>query len=291
MHKVLLNRRAIITGGSHGLGLEIARKYIQAGSHVIICSRSESDLVHAAESLKGFLQDGQRLLYRVTDVSCESDVTTLIEYTISELGGCDILVNNAGVYGPMGDIEGVDWSGWVQAVNINLLGSILMCKYLIPYFKQQNYGKIIQLSGGGATQPIPRISAYAVSKAGIVRFIETLAQEVREYRIDINSIAPGALNTGMLDEVLSAGSDKVGIEFYEKSLKQKQAGGTPLNVAAELAIFLASSDSDGITGKLISAVWDKWEEFPLHLKELQDSDIFTLRRITARDRGFEWGDK
>jgi len=291
MHKVLLNRRAIITGGSHGLGLEIARKYIQAGSNVVICSRSESDLVNAAESLRGFLQDGKRLLYRIADVSRESDVQTLIEYTISELGGCDILVNNAGVYGPMGDIEDVDWSEWVQAININLLGSILMCKSIIPHFKQQNYGKIIQLSGGGATQPIPRISAYAVSKAGIVRFIETLAQEVREYRIDINSIAPGALNTGMLDEVLSAGSDKVGIEFYEKSLKQKQAGGTPLNVAAELAIFLASSDSDGITGKLISAVWDKWEEFPLHLKELQDSDVFTLRRITARDRGFEWGDK
>lgn len=291
MQKDLLNKRAIITGGGHGLGLEIARHYINAGSNIVICSRSEVDLINASEVLKGLLQDGQRLLYKVADISREADVIALTEYAVSELGGCDILVNNAGVYGPMGDIEEIDWADWVQAININLLGSILMCKFVIPYLKKQKYGKIIQLSGGGATQPMPRISAYAVSKAGIVRFIETLAQEVREYGIDVNSIAPGALNTSMLDEVLAAGSDKVGVDFYQKSLKQKQAGGTPLNVAAELAVFLASSDSDGVTGKLISAVWDEWRNFPAHLEELQSSDVYTLRRITARDRNFDWGDK
>ena len=107
IHKSLLNRRAIITGGSHGLGLEIARQYLQAGSNVVICSRSENDLLKAAEELKGLLLDNQRLLYKVADVSNESDVIDLTKYTFSELGGCDILVNNAGVYGPMGDIESI----------------------------------------------------------------------------------------------------------------------------------------------------------------------------------------
>jgi 3-oxoacyl-[acyl-carrier protein] reductase len=138
---------------------------------------------------------------------------------------------------------------------------------------------------------LPRISAYAVSKAAIVRFTETLAEEVRGTGIDVNAIAPGALNTRMLDEVLEAGPDKVGKAFYERSLKQKESGGVPIDRGAELALFLASKASDGITAKLISAVWDDWERWPEQLNELSSSDTYTLRRITARDRGFEWGDK
>ena len=151
--------------------------------------------------------------------------------------------------------------------------------------------KIIQLSGGGATSPLPYISAYAASKAGIVRFMETLAEEVRADGIDINSIAPGALNTRLLDEVLSAGPEKVGRPFYDRALKQKADGGAPLERGAALAVFLASSGSDGITGKLISAVWDPWEEFPMHMEDLQKTDIYTLRRIVPKDRGFSWGDQ
>jgi 3-oxoacyl-[acyl-carrier protein] reductase len=162
---------------------------------------------------------------------------------------------------------------------------------VLPHLKAQRYGKIIQLSGGGATNPMPRISAYAVSKAAIVRFAETLAEEVRGTGIDINSIAPGALNTRMLDEVLEAGPDKVGKDFYERALKQRDNGGVPLQRGADLAIFLASRASDGITGKLISAVWDNWEHWPEHLDKLSGSDVYTLRRIVGRDRGFEAGDK
>jgi 3-oxoacyl-[acyl-carrier protein] reductase len=130
-----------------------------------------------------------------------------------------------------------------------------------------------------------------VSKAAIVRYAETLAEEVRGTGIDVNCIAPGALNTRMLDEILQAGPDKVGEAFYERSVKQKEAGGAPLDKGADLALFLASSASDGITAKLISAVWDNWEQWPLHLDKLSKSDVYTLRRISGRDRGFEWGDK
>jgi 3-oxoacyl-[acyl-carrier protein] reductase len=145
------------------------------------------------------------------------------------------------------------------------------------------------LSGGGATNPLPRLSAYAVSKAAVVRFIETLAEEVREHKIDVNAIAPGALNTRMLDEVLEAGPAKVGQLFFQRALKQKQAGGTSLEQGAQLAVFLGSSRSDGITGKLISAVWDPWPLLSEHLDELRGSDIYTLRRIVPKDRGKTWG--
>ena len=221
---------------------------------------------------------------------CSSDLA-LVADTLKVLGGCHILVNNAGIYGPKGEIESVDWAEWAKAIEINVYGSILMCRALLPHFKAQGYGKVIQLSGGGATNPLPRISAYAVSKAAIVRFAETLAEEVRGTGIDVNAIAPGALNTRMLDEIIEAGPERVGQVYYDRSLKQKESGGAPLDKAADLALFLASAASDGITAKLISAVWDDWEHWPDHLDELSSSDAYTLRRIAGRDRGFTWGDK
>jgi NAD(P)-dependent dehydrogenase (short-subunit alcohol dehydrogenase family) len=165
-----------------------------------------------------------------------------------------------------------------------------MCRALLPHLRANKYGKIVQLSGGGATNPLPRITAYAASKAAIVRFAESLAEEVAGDGIDVNAIAPGALNTRLLDEVLEAGPERVGESFYARSLKQKNEGGAPLERGAELAVFLASAASDGITGKLLSAIWDPWEELPAHREELQ-KDIYTLRRIVPKDRGMAWGDK
>lgn len=291
MQKALSERVAIITGANQGLGLEIAKKYVLAGADVMLCARNLALLQDVQTELNKLATPAQKILIQACDVSVETDVQALVEETLTKLGGCHILVNNAGIYGPKGEIEAVDWLEWVKAVEINVFGSVLMCRAILPHFKAQGYGKVIQLSGGGATNPIPRISAYAVSKAAIVRFAETLAEEVRGTGIDVNAIAPGALNTRMLDEVLEAGPEKVGKDFYERSLKQKETGGAPLGRGAELALFLASKASDGITGKLISAVWDNWESWPEHLETLSSSDIYTLRRIVGRDRGFAWGDK
>jgi NAD(P)-dependent dehydrogenase (short-subunit alcohol dehydrogenase family) len=166
-----------------------------------------------------------------------------------------------------------------------------MCRAVLPHFKRHGYGKIVQLSGGGATNPLPRISAYAASKAAVVRFVETLAEEVRGEGIDVNAIAPGALNTRLLDEILQAGPEKVGVEFFDRSMRQKTQGGAPLEQGARLAVFLGAAASDGITGKLISAVWDPWEQLAQHRRDLEATDIYTLRRIVPRDRGRDWGDR
>jgi NAD(P)-dependent dehydrogenase (short-subunit alcohol dehydrogenase family) len=289
--KILANKVAIITGASEGLGFEIAKKFILEGANITICSRNKRNLKLAKESLIKILYSSQRILAVPADVSKQSDVKRIINMTIKKFGKCNILVNNAGIYGPKDKIENINWKDWKKTIEINLFGSILMCKNLIKYFKKKNYGKIIQLSGGGATNPLPNLSAYATSKVAIVRFMETLALEVRDFNIDINSIAPGALNTKMLDEVIKSGPNKVGSDFYKRALKQKKTGGTSLNYGTELAVFLASSESDGISGKLISAVWDNWKEWPKNINKLSNSDVYTLRRIIGRDRGFSWGDK
>jgi NAD(P)-dependent dehydrogenase (short-subunit alcohol dehydrogenase family) len=199
-----------------------------------------------------------------------------------------ILVNNAGIYGPKGSIDEVDWSEWTRAVESNLYGSVLTLRELVPHFRARGYGKVIQLSGGGATAPLPGLSAYAASKAAAVRFAETIAEELRGSHVDVNSIAPGALNTRMLDEVIEAGPERVGKGFYERALEQQSSGGVPLSRGAELATWLASGASDGVTAKLLSAVWDPWRELPEHLADL-GSDVYTLRRIVPTDRGLAWG--
>jgi 3-oxoacyl-[acyl-carrier protein] reductase len=186
----------------------------------------------------------------------------------------------------MGPIETVDWDAWIEAIQINLFGTVQMCRAAIPIMRARGYGKIINLSGGGATAPLPRISAYAASKAAIVRLTETFAEELRDAHIDVNAIAPGALNTRLLDEVLAAGPEKVGQDFYDRAIKQHDQGGAPLEKGAALVTFLASAASDGITGRLLSALWDDWANLPEKRDQL--GDIYTLRRIVPEDRGLKW---
>ena len=288
MEKSLKGRTAVITGANQGLGLAIAEEFVHEGACLLICARDEQKLAAAKISLDDLCVGDQQVIALPVDVSSVDDVEELISVAVGHFQHIEILVNNAGVYGPLGLIEEIDWEEWAGAVQINLFGSVLMARALLPHFKSNQYGKIIQLSGGGATSPLPRISAYAASKSGVVRFAETLAEEVRGMGIDVNAIAPGALNTRLLDQVLEAGPASVGEDFFERSLKQKEEGGASLETAARLAVFLASSESDGITGKLISAVWDPWQDFPDHLNELTETDIYTLRRITPRERGMDW---
>ena len=291
MTQPLAGRAALITGANQGLGLVIARAYVEAGASVFMCARGTALLDKARTEVAALAGPRQLVLASTADVSCQNDVDKLVHTVLEAFPQLQVLVNNAGVYGPLGLIEDVDWGAWVQAIEINLFGSILMCRALLPHFKAHHYGKIVQLSGGGATNPLPRISAYAASKAAIVRFAETLAEEVRGDGIDINSIAPGTLNTRLLDEALAAGPEAVGKDFHQRMVKTKAQGGTPLEKGAALAVFLGSAASDGITGKLLSALWDPWETLPEHLAELQQTDVYTLRRITATDRRLWWGDK
>jgi len=283
----LKNLNALITGGSQGLGKVIASHYLAAGANVVLCARNEAELFATRDELARQFP-GQKVLARACDVANESQVNALVAYALVELGSLDALVLNAGVYGPMGDTESVSLEEWRRALDINLFGVLLPCRAVIPYFKKIARGKIVILSGGGATNPLPQISAYAASKAAVVRLMETLAVELQKYNVDVNAIAPGALATRLVDEVLAAGPEKVGAAFYEKNKVWKEKGAVPLELGANLAVYLASAESNGITGKLISAQWDQWKTLHEHREELAKSDIYCLRRIVPEDRGKKW---
>jgi NAD(P)-dependent dehydrogenase (short-subunit alcohol dehydrogenase family) len=282
------DRAALIVGASQGLGLEIACAFVRAGASVFLCARDAAALGRAKEAAQALAEPGQAVHVLAGDISQPADVARIVGAAIEGFPHLDVLVNNAGVYGPMGPTEAVAWDEWVHAVSVNLFGSVLMCRAVLPHLKSRRYGKIIQLSGGGATGPMPSISAYAASKAAVVRFAETLAGEVKDYGIDVNAIAPGPLNTRLLDELLEAGPQRAGRQMYDRSVKQKEQGGAPLERGAALAVFLASAESNGISGRLISAIWDPWETLATRRAALDESDIYTLRRIVPKDRGQEW---
>jgi len=278
---------ALITGGSQGLGKVIAEHFLREGANVVLCARSEKELNAARDELAATFPS-QKVFSKPCDVSDETQVNDLVAFARRELGSLDALVLNAGIYGPMGPTESVDLDEWRRAVDINLFGVLLPCRAAIPHFKKAGRGKIVVLSGGGATNPRPNISSYAASKAAVVRLMETLALELQPHHIDVNAIAPGALLTRFVDEVLAAGPEKVGADFYAQNRKWKETGATSPALGAALAVYLASAESDGITGRLVSAQWDPWRTLHERRDELAKSDIYCLRRIVPEDRGQKW---
>tara|TARA_B100000212_G_C27373269_1_gene533535 strand:- start:1419 stop:2297 length:879 start_codon:yes stop_codon:yes gene_type:complete len=288
--KNLDNKTALITGASSGLGLEISKAFIKEGANLILCSRSLTSLNKQSKELIKLKESHQKIIFFSTDITNEKEIDNLISKSLKEFKRIEILVNNAGIIGPKGNFEDLDWEEWIYALKTNLLGSAYLIKKLLPIFKKNNYGRIIQISGGGATSPLPYQSIYAASKAGIVRLIETIACEVKDFNISANCIAPGALNTKILDEYIQSGPSKLGKTFYQKILKQRELGGAPIEKAVNLSVALASENFPLLRGKLISAVWDDWENIEQFYSELKNTDVYTLRRITAKDRSFKWGD-
>ncbi|HSI84125.1 MAG: SDR family NAD(P)-dependent oxidoreductase [Candidatus Methylacidiphilales bacterium] len=294
----LVNKRVIITGASQGLGKQIALHFMAEGASVSICSRSEGDLEDALQELRSSQLTGlgaaaAPIFGSTCDVSKADDVARFIREATEALGGVDVLINNAGIVGPIGRIEEVDYADWIKTLEINLLGVVHTCRQVIPLLKQNSAtqgarGKIINISGGGATNPMPRCSSYAASKAAVVRITETMAEELREFGIDVNAVAPGAMRTRMMQQVLEAGPEKAGEDYYKRNVKWMEEGATPPDLGAKLCAFLASDQSNGITGKLISAQWDPWTTLSEHVEDLR-SDIYTLRRIVPEDRGKSFG--
>lgn len=286
---VLAGRGILVTGGSIGIGNAVARACVEAGADIAICARNRGELERAQAELQAEAGPDRRVLARPMDVSRPNEVSELIDWLEKEAFILTGLVNAAGILGPTGTLDEIDVNEWVSAIQVNLIGTMLVCRAVLPVFRGRRYGKIVNFSGGGATSPRPRFSAYAASKAAVVRLTENLAKEEESSRIFINAVAPGAVNTRMLEQVLDAGAEQVGQPAYENAAKQKRSGGASPERAAGLCVALVSQATDGITGRLISAVWDPWESLAGYKDELNASDIYTLRRITPEDRGRNWG--
>ena len=285
---MLKGMNCLITGASRGLGKHIAEAFWDAGANLLLVSRSKESMANTISNLP--IRVDQSVVTMEADLSVPTAPEKIVAEAHRHFSTLDVIVNNAGVQGPIGAVWTNDWAEWQSTLQVNLLSPISLCRLCVPWMARKGKGKIINISGGGATGPRANFTAYSTSKAGLVRFSETLAQEVRESGIDVNCIAPGAMDTAMLGEVVKAGASASGKKEYELALKAREGGATLPSRPAALSVFLASSASNGITGKLISAVWDPWKTFHENLEDLQKTDIYTLRRIVPKDRSMAWGE-
>jgi NAD(P)-dependent dehydrogenase (short-subunit alcohol dehydrogenase family) len=281
----LAGRQTLVTGGTRGLGLEISRLFWREGASLIAVARDAQELDRLREVLPP--APGQIFDAVCADLSSEAGLQAVIEQ-MERRGGVEVLVNNAAMQGPIGKVWECDWRAWEATVKLDLFAPVQLCRAAMPAMLRCGKGSIINLSGGGATGPRENFSAYASAKTALVRFTENLAVEVKAHGIRVNALAPGAMNTSMMRETVSAGPARAGAD-YQRALEttQKDSGATAQR-AAELCLFLASDESAGLTGRLLSAVWDPWQSLPDHFGEIENSDLFTLRRIVPKDRGKEW---
>lgn len=267
----------IITGGSKGIGYEIARMCVKENATVIILARKQKDLKNSLNKLKEISDKNHE--YYSLDVANLDAVKKFVNYIKRKNLEISGLVNCAGIYGPIGKTININIQKFTEAIHINFLGTVYMCAAIAPILKSKSRKKIVNFSGGGAAGPFPNYSAYATSKTAIVRFTENLSIELSESNFDVNCISPGFVITRLHQDTLRAGADNAGNEFFEKTKEQIESRGVPPERAANLTVFLLSQDSDGIAGKFISAPWDSWQRVEFQKKLRIDKDFATLRRI------------
>jgi len=273
----LTSKTIIVTGGSVGIGFAVAKKCAEEGATIIIAARNHKDLSKALIQLKEISKKAHNFYpLDISSIEEVKDFSKWIKHTYHEIHG---LVNCAGIYGPIGKTPTINLKLFQEAININFLGTLFMCSLLTPLFNNNQRKKIVNFSGGGAATPFPNYSAYATSKVAIVRFTENLALELLNDNFDINCIAPGFVATRIHKATLESGEEAAGTSFFEGTKKQLESGGVPPEKAADLAAFLLSGKSDGISGKFISAPWDPWQEQSFQSLLRSDSDFATLRRI------------
>jgi NAD(P)-dependent dehydrogenase (short-subunit alcohol dehydrogenase family) len=266
---------AVITGSGRGIGRAIALAYAREGAKLALAARNESEL---QETVSVVSELGAEALAVRTDVTSQKDTERLADRVVERFGRIDLLVNNAGNSGPVGPLQGNDIADWVNTINVNLTGTFLVCRAIVPVMLEQSGGKIINLSGAGATNAWSNMSAYCSSKAAVVRLTEVLAQELDGKGITVNALGPGSVHTSMWDKMTEQAA-QAGADFiHELGLRVTSGGGASIDECAELAVWLASDESGALTGRLISAATDNFRGLPPRIAEIMAGDAYTLRR-------------
>lgn len=269
--ETLTNAGVLVTGAGRGIGKRLAIGFAAAGNRVALLARSKAELDLAHLEIEHAGGNALRLRADVTDFE---QVNAAVDRTRVHYGEVNVLICAAAIPGPIGPFVDQSPKAWIDTIHTNLLGVMNACKAVLPHMIARREGKIIVLSGPGAAIARPNFSVYAASKAAVVRLVETVAEEVREHNIQMNCMAPGGTYTHMTDEILRAG-DRAGWKETEEALEIRQTGGVAPEKQIQLALFLASQESNHISGKLIH-VSDDW-------KKLRSGNVspelYTLRRV------------
>src|SRR5258708_4738664 len=243
----------LMVGASGVLGGAVAQLFDREGALLALAGHGRKP-----NGLFGKPARNERSLSLQFNVRHWKEVSLALEQVQAHFGGLDVVVNCAGFQGPIGPTQTIEPNIWTRTVEINFFGCFYLARAAVPIMLARRGGKIIYFSGGGATSSRPFFSAYSASKAAVVRFTETLADELRNTNIQVNAIAPGPVRSRMWDEMRAAGAAG-GPKTIEEIRQMDLTGGGPAERAAALALVLASEGSGSPTGRPISAVHDKWE--------------------------------
>ena len=270
----LKEKVCLIAGASGAIGQAVARRFARAGASLALSC-------HAAKP-NGFLDAISKGAARVRrfrmDVTDEREVRAFARHAHQTFGQIDVLVNCTGVLGPIGPLTTLQTRDWIRTVEVNLFGSFHLARAVVPFMQERGGGKIIFISGGGAAYGRPYFTAYSASKAALVRFTESLAEELLAANIQVNAIAPGPVMSRMWRQMRAAGAAG-GPRLAAELKHMEETGGVAPDRAAALALFLASEESNSLTGRLISAIYDDWENLENRMGQIAGSDAWTLRRM------------
>lgn len=270
----LKGKGVLITGAGRGIGKRLALGFAHAGARVGLLARSQAELELAKLEIEH--AGGSALRIRA-DVRNYQQMCAAVERMRTYFGRFDVLVCAAAVQGPIGPLADVKPKLWAECIETNLTGVMHSLRAALPHMMERRSGKIIVLTGGGSIRPRPFFSAFAASKTGVVRLVETVAEEVREHNVQINAMAPGATYTHMTDQVIQAG-ERAGLKEIEDAERLRVSGGTHPEKQINLAMFLASECSNHISGKLLH-VHDDWKKLE---RENMHPEAYTLRRVHGR---------
>lgn len=266
----------VITGGESGIGAALARAFGEAGHAVVICGLRNGHLAEVAET-------DRRIIPYLCDVAEEEAVIAFSKYVGTNFDRVDVLINCAAIYGAIGRFDKTDSRLWKKTYEINLFGVYLVTKHFLPHLLRSSVRKIINFAGGGAFNALPNYSAYAVSKAAVVRFSETIATEFGDLGVHVNCVAPGFVVTDIHNATLEAGEEGAG-EGYKFTVEKLKQGSVPMERVVDCVKFLISPEAGALTGKTISVSFDKWDTdvFRQSIADIAKSDLYTLRRVNPR---------
>jgi NAD(P)-dependent dehydrogenase (short-subunit alcohol dehydrogenase family) len=266
------DKTVLITGAGRGIGKRLALGFAQAGARVVLLARSQAELDLAKLEIE---QAGGAAMRIRADVRDLDHLNAAMDRIRAAYGPVDVLIGAAGVQGPIGPLWRTKPKAWSEAIEVNLIGTVNSCRAVLPSMIERRSGKIILLGGPGSGYTRPYFTAYAASKAAMVRFVECLADEVRDHNVQVNCMAPGPAYSSMTDEILHAGEDLAGAREIEAAQRVRVTGGETPEKQVQLALFLASARSNHISGKLIH-VSDDWRRLE---QENMKPELYTLRRV------------
>jgi 3-oxoacyl-[acyl-carrier protein] reductase len=275
-----------ISGATGYAGSKITEHLASQGKDLLVSARDEKKLHDLVADLSNRYPNQNFRAFTcdlATPESWKSAIEVLNDFTVLQY------INCSGIQGQLGPSSELNYEDMKDVFNVNLFSGIFFTNHLARKIRECDKLSVIHFSGGGSTSPRPLFMSYSLSKTSLLRFVENFAAENMNENIKVNAIAPGVLPSKMQSEII--GNERLhDSKDYAISLKSLSEENYDATKLLSLCDFLLTDRSDGISGKLISAEWDNWAEWPNYIDQIKNSDLYTLRRITGRDRDLVWGD-